>query len=308
MCKCIYRSLCQFYLSFNFLILRSCQRQINNKGLTFFLERCVDKFSTCISWNYFQISPSKCFYFPQYILKHIELIHYFFCINFPHAIKFWSIFSLHKKLNDNYKSSFTCQRFWCCCYNNIIKTHLKGAFGFNGVFDIAFLFIEDIWNNLQKGSKFILSSIFFQIFAVYPVINDLVDLSSNLWCNNSKTTAIFLIANISFDFDICYISPNNVCFFCVLCGKVTTFFSLLKKYTMQNLLCNKQVFTKFTTIIIENILSHRSGAKSTLYNVPMKSSPYCCTFLFELVLFALLWRDVHKQLKDSYMYLLMSLG
>ena len=33
-----------------------------------------------------------------------------------------------------------------------IKTHLKGAFGFNGSLDLAFLFIEEILHEVQKGS------------------------------------------------------------------------------------------------------------------------------------------------------------
>ena len=40
-----------------------------------------------------------------------------------------------------------------------IKTHLKGDFGFSGVLDPAFLFIEEIWHDVQKGSGYILSLI-----------------------------------------------------------------------------------------------------------------------------------------------------
>ena len=36
-----------------------------------------------------------------------------------------------------------------------IKNHLKDAFGFNGVLELAFLFIEDIWHNVQKRSGYI---------------------------------------------------------------------------------------------------------------------------------------------------------
>ena len=32
-----------------------------------------------------------------------------------------------------------------------IKTHLKGAFEFNGFLDLAFLFMEEIWHDLKKG-------------------------------------------------------------------------------------------------------------------------------------------------------------
>ena len=68
----------------------------------------------------------------------------------------------------------------CCRWNNIHKNHLKGDFGFNGSLDLAFLFIEDIFHEVQKGSGSILSSASSQKFAVSPDINDLVDLCPNL--------------------------------------------------------------------------------------------------------------------------------
>ena len=61
-----------------------------------------------------------------------------------------------------------------------IKTHLKGAFGFSGILDLAFLFIEEILREVQKGSGYILSSISSQTLAVSPANNDLVDLCPNL--------------------------------------------------------------------------------------------------------------------------------
>ena len=61
-----------------------------------------------------------------------------------------------------------------------IKTHLKGAFGFSGILDLAFLFIEENFYEVQKGSGFILSSTSSQTLAVYPAINDLVYLCPNL--------------------------------------------------------------------------------------------------------------------------------
>ena len=61
-----------------------------------------------------------------------------------------------------------------------IKTHLKGAFGFKGSLDLAFLFIEEILNEVQKGSASIFSSASYHTFAVSPAINDLVDLCPNL--------------------------------------------------------------------------------------------------------------------------------
>ena len=61
-----------------------------------------------------------------------------------------------------------------------IKTHLKGAFGFSEIVDLAFLFIEEILHDVQKGSGSILSSTSSQTLAVSPAINDLVDLCPNL--------------------------------------------------------------------------------------------------------------------------------
>ena len=86
------------------------------------------------------------------------------------------------------------------------KTHLKGAFGFNGFLDLALLFIEEIWHNFQKGSGYIISLISFQKLSVSPAINDLVDLCPNLWCNHYKKI-IFLGANF-FVFDFSFISPK----------------------------------------------------------------------------------------------------
>ena len=61
-----------------------------------------------------------------------------------------------------------------------IKTYLKGAFGFSGILDLAFLFIEEILHEVQKGSGSILSSTSSQTLEVSPAINDLVDMCPNL--------------------------------------------------------------------------------------------------------------------------------
>ena len=61
-----------------------------------------------------------------------------------------------------------------------IKSHLKGAFGFNGSLDLAFLFIEEILDEVQKGSASIFSSASSQTLAVSPDINYLEDLCPNL--------------------------------------------------------------------------------------------------------------------------------
>ena len=39
------------------------------------------------------------------------------------------------------------------------KIHLKGAFGFNGILDLTFLFIEKKLHDVQQGSGSMLSSI-----------------------------------------------------------------------------------------------------------------------------------------------------
>ena len=54
-----------------------------------------------------------------------------------------------------------------------IKTHLKGAFGFDGSLDIAFLFIEEILHEVQKGSGYIFSSASSHTLAVSTAINDM---------------------------------------------------------------------------------------------------------------------------------------
>ena len=61
-----------------------------------------------------------------------------------------------------------------------IKTHLKGAFGFNGSLDLAFLFIEEIFHEVQKRSESIFRSASSHKLAVSPAINDMVDLCPNL--------------------------------------------------------------------------------------------------------------------------------
>ena len=60
-----------------------------------------------------------------------------------------------------------------------IKTHLKGAFGFSGSLDLAFLLIEETLHEVQKGYGSILSSTYSQTLAVSTAINDLVDLCPN---------------------------------------------------------------------------------------------------------------------------------
>ena len=84
------------------------------------------------------------------------------------------------------KSSFTCQTFWGFYWNNVHKTHLKVAFSFNRFLDLYFLFIEDIWNYVQKGSESIIISTSCQTLSVSTAISYLVDLCTKPWCNNPK--------------------------------------------------------------------------------------------------------------------------
>ena len=109
-----------------------------------------------------------------------------------------------------------------------INTHLKSLLGFRGVFGPGFLFIVDIWHDVQNGSGSTLSSISFQTFAVSPASSDLLDLCPNLWCNNSKETLFLGICFCDFEFSLVF--TKNACFLCVMCSNVTAFcLSLLKK-------------------------------------------------------------------------------
>ena len=122
-----------------------------------------------------------------------------------------------------------------------IKPHLKGGFGFSGILDLAFLFIEEILHYVQKGSGYILSSTPSQKSVVSPYNNYLVDMWPNLWCNNYR--AIFFLAGNFFVFDIYLIYPKNAFFLYALCGNVTAFFSFAPKYTVKKPLWNKELCT-----------------------------------------------------------------
>ena len=58
----------------------------------------------------------------------------------------------------------------------LIKTHFFRAFGFRGFLELDFLFTEEIWQDLQEGFGYILSSIFSQKLAVSTANTDMVDL------------------------------------------------------------------------------------------------------------------------------------
>ena len=47
---------------------------------------------------------------------------------------------------------------------------------------------------------------------------------------------------------------------------------------------------------MENIISHKSGANGTLYNLAMKTFPLLSKFLFEIILFVLLQQNANMQI------------
>ena len=81
-----------------------------------------------------------------------------------------------------------------------IKTHLKGALGFRSILDIGFLFIVDIFRDVNKWSGSNPISIFCQILAVSPSTMDLVGLCPNLWWCNSREVLLMGIVVLGFDF------------------------------------------------------------------------------------------------------------
>ena len=147
---------------------------------------------------------------------------------------------MHQQLKDNFGKLISLVK----CLGDVdgiisIKTHSKGAFGFNEFLDLAFFFIEYIWHDVQKGSVSILSQISSQTFEVSPAINDIVYIRPSLWFNNPKAT--FFLGYIFFDLEICFISPQNAFLLCARFGRVTAFLSSLPKFTVQNVLWNKKV-------------------------------------------------------------------
>ena len=85
--------------------------------------------------------------------------------------------------------------------------------------------------------------------------------------------------------------PTNVCFLCALCGNVTTFFYFSLKYTVQKSFWNKQLCPEFINVMIENVPSHKYGAKSRLCNVVMKGSQILSHIFIHTLPFGSLCRD-----------------
>ena len=95
-----------------------------------------------------------------------------------------------------------------------MNNHLKCGLGFRGIFDISFLFIVEIWYDVQKGSLSTLRSMYCQIFSVSPASSDLVDLCPNISWNNPKETLFLIIFFCDFVFSFVL---NKNAFFSVRC-------------------------------------------------------------------------------------------
>ena len=67
--------------------------------------------------------------------------------------------------------------------------------------------------------------------------------------------------------------PEKACFLTVLCINVTALSSLDLKYTVQNPLWKRHVCPEWINAIMENNLSHKSGANNMLYKVSTKVFP-----------------------------------
>ena len=107
-----------------------------------------------------------------------------------------------------------------------MDTHLKGYLGYRGFFDLRFLFIVEILNDVHNGSVSTLSSTCCQNIAVSPSSGDIVDMWPNIWCNNSRETLFLGIWFVDFYFSFVF---TNACFLCAMCGNVTAFCVLLLK-------------------------------------------------------------------------------
>ena len=90
---------------------------------------------------------------------------------------FLELYIRHQQLKGKYKMLCNLSNFFFAVDGIIsIKTHLKSDFGFNIFLDLAFLLMEEIWNDVPKGSGYILSSISSQKLAVSPAKNSMVGL------------------------------------------------------------------------------------------------------------------------------------
>ena len=67
--------------------------------------------------------------------------------------------------------------------------------------------------------------------------------------------------------------PVTVCFLCALYNNVTALSFYALEYTLKKPFWTRKVCPEFINVMIENNLSHKSGARSTLYKVAMNFSP-----------------------------------
>ena len=114
-----------------------------------------------------------------------------------------------------------------------MKTQLRCVLEWCGILYIGFLFIVEIWHDVQKGSGYTLNSISCQTFVVYPANNGLVYLCPNLWCNISGEIFFLWVNFCNFDFYSEF--TKNACFLCALCGRVTAFCLISLKKTVKNI-------------------------------------------------------------------------
>ena len=98
------------------------------------------------------------------------------------------------------------------------NTHLKGVWGFRGVFDLTFLFIVEILHDVKNGSGYTLSSMSFQTFELCPANSDLVDICPILCYNNPKET--FFLGICFCDYNFSFIFTKNG-FFSVHCAVIS---------------------------------------------------------------------------------------
>ena len=152
-----------------------------------------------------------------------------------------------------------------------MNTHLKAILGFRGFFDIDFLFIVEIWHDIQKGSGYTLNEISCQIVVASPSSSYLLYRCHNIWCNSSKETLFLRFFFLIFNFPSCF--TINACFWCALCGNATVLCPLSLKKTVQNPLWKIQLCPKLINVMMENNQLRNSDANSTLYSAAMKGLP-----------------------------------
>ena len=182
-----------------------------------------------------------------------------------------------------------------------MKTHLKGVLAFRGVLYLAFLFILDIWHDVQNGLGSTLRSMYFQKKSISLASSNLVYPCPNIWCNNSKYT--FFFRNLLLWFWRFLHFLQKCMFICDMWVNVTELCSLSLKKTVQNHLWKRQVRPEFINVIMENNWSHNSDANSKLYNLARKSFPLSSHILFELLLSVSIWKNSHLKLWYIYLFL-----